>query len=98
MKKLALVALLTGLAALTSVTSAPAVVPPRDCGFIKLKGHRYNVKADQMRCSDAKDDLRDYALRGKRPGKGWTCKTYKDQSLRYRCYKGQREFFGIRRS
>ena len=94
-----LIALLIALALpLLATAAAPATVPPKNCGFMELKGHRYNVKADGLRCATARDYLRRYAVRGRRPGRGWTCKTYSGQALRYRCYKGEREFFGIRRS
>lgn len=47
-------------------TAASAVVPPRNCGFMTVKGKRWQVKADQIRCTTAKryaaSYIRSYAV------------------------------------
>jgi hypothetical protein len=76
---------------------APAVVPPRDCGPMEVKGERYKIKADQLRCKPARRYALDYLKRGDKP-RGYTCqKGDRGSKLEFRCYKGIKEFFAIRR-
>lgn len=75
---------------------AGAVVPPRDCGTLKHGSKRYNVKADQLRCSTAKDHTKRY-LSSRRKPSGYKCKRYSDSKLEFRCVKGKATFFAIRR-
>jgi hypothetical protein len=98
MTKLPLAAALAALVTAAAAAPSAATVPPKNCGFMTLEGHRYNVKADQMRCRTARSDLERYVVERKRPGAGWRCRTYTGQALRYRCFKGVRELFGILRS
>ena len=77
---------------------APAIVPPKDCGFTTVKHKRYNIKADQMRCSQAKPYARTYLARHSKP-RGYKCQDYKGgTSLKFRCSKGIKVFFAIKRS
>ncbi|MDX6677270.1 MAG: hypothetical protein QOE31_1322, partial [Solirubrobacteraceae bacterium] len=41
-----------GLLALAPLSAA--IVPPTDCGSIRVSGKRYTIKADQLRCRTAK--------------------------------------------
>jgi len=77
---------------------AGAVVPPRNCGTTTVKGKRYNIKSDQLSCSTAKRHSRRYLSTGRRPS-GYRCKSYRSSqtALRFRCERGSREFFAIRR-
>jgi hypothetical protein len=77
---------------------SPAPVPPKDCGFIKVKGHRYNVKADQLRCKKGRKLSRHY-LAGKGKPKGYSCQRYpaSQTDIAFRCTKGVRTLFAIRR-
>lgn len=51
-----LVALVTAFALLGAAlaTTAGAIIPPRNCGTMTVKGKRWQVKADQIRCPTAK--------------------------------------------
>ena len=81
--------------ALTSA-SAPAIVPPRDCGFTTVKHKRYNIKADQLRCKTAVPYARTYLGRRKKP-KGFRCQNYSGGTkLKFRCSKGVKVFFAIK--
>lgn len=75
---------------------ATAVVPPRSCGSLTAKGKRYDVKADQIACSSAKRWTRTYLETKRRPS-GYTCRRYTDTKLAFRCNRGVRQFFAIRR-
>lgn len=90
---IALAALITALTA----TTAPAIVPPADCGPMEVQGKRYKIKADQLRCKPARAFALDYLKSGDRP-RGYTCQKGEPGSkLAFRCFKGIKEFFGIRR-
>lgn len=55
---------------------APAIVPPRDCGMLSVSGkRRYNVKADQLRCSSARTYSKRYLASHRRPS-GYRCTSY----------------------
>jgi hypothetical protein len=87
---------LTTAALGASSATAPAVVPPKDCGSITAKGKRYNVKADQMTCRTARSWSRTYLERRRKP-KGWTCRRYTDTKLVFRCNRSIKNFFAIKR-
>lgn len=97
----------TGLVAVALVVScaalgvlAPgsvAIVPPSDCGKMTVKGKRYNVKADQLRCRTARPHARRYLSTHTRPT-GYRCRDYGSQTkLKFRCSRGIKVFFAIRR-
>jgi hypothetical protein len=76
---------------------AGAVVPPKECGRMTVKKHKYDIKADQMPCKKAKGYTRDYLGNGHKP-KGFSCHMYgKETSLKFRCEKGIKTFFAIKR-
>jgi hypothetical protein len=95
---MALRVLLTSLCLL--VVAAPptrAVVPPKDCGRIKANHHQHDIKADQMPCKTARRDSRRFIEDGRKP-KGFSCQKYgHDTQLEFRCEKGIKVFFAIRR-
>jgi hypothetical protein len=97
-----LLVLLVALAAALALTGAAgpaarATVPPVDCGALTVKGKRYTVKADQIRCADARTYTRRYLGERRRPA-GFRCANYTSSTkLRFRCSKGVRVFFAIRR-
>jgi hypothetical protein len=82
------------------VASAPpasAVVPPTNCGNVKVKGDKFNVKADQIRCKKAKRFAVDY-LKHKDHPRGYKCENYgAGTRIEFRCAKGIKVFFAIRR-
>ena len=90
------VALTTAFALGASATTAPAVVPPKNCGTITVKGKRYMIKADQMTCRTAKSWSRTYLERRRKPS-GWTCRRYTDTKLVFRCNRSIKNFFAIKR-
>ena len=78
-------------------TAARATVPPVNCGGLSVKGKRYTVKADQISCADARAHTRRYLGERRRPA-GYRCANYTSTTkLRFRCAKGVRVFFAIRR-
>jgi len=77
--------------------SAPAIVPPKDCGKMKVEGKRYNVKADQIRCKKARKSARRYLARHDKP-RGYDCEDYGSETkIEFRCQNGIKVFFAIRR-
>jgi hypothetical protein len=77
--------------------AASATVPPKNCGMLSVKGKRYQIKADQIRCSTAKTYSRRYLSSGTRPS-GYRCSNYgASTKLEFRCSKRVRVFFAIRR-
>jgi len=91
-----LIALLAVLA--VSAGAASAIVPPKNCGMQTVSGHRYQIKADQMRCRTAKRYSRRYLSTGHRPS-GYHCKNFRaaDTKLKFRCARSIHVFFAIRR-
>jgi hypothetical protein len=74
-----------------------ATVPPKNCGMITVESKRYQIKADQMRCSTAKTYSRRYLRRRARPS-GYRCRSYSGgTALKFRCSRSVKVFFAIRR-
>jgi len=89
--------LATAAVALASALPASAVVPPTNCGNVKVKGDKFNVKADQIRCKKAKRFAVDY-LKHKDHPRGYKCENYgAGTRIEFRCAKGIKVFFAIRR-
>ena len=83
--------------ALVWVPGTGATVPPKNCGMMSVNGKRYQIKADQMRCSTAKTYSRRYLSRHSRPS-GYGCTDFGSSTkLKFRCAKGVRVFFAIKR-
>ena len=58
---------------------------------------RYQIKADQIRCATAKTYARRYLSRHSRPS-GYRCTDFTSSTkLKFRCAKGVRVFFAIKR-
>lgn len=83
-------------ALLAAAGGAGATVPPTDCGTVRAKSSRYDVKSHRVSCGRARDWSRAYLVRRKRPG-GWSCRRYTDSALVFRCRRGARDFFAVRR-
>jgi len=74
-----------------------AIVPPSDCGAMTVKAKRYTIKADQLRCATAKSHAKRYLASKIKPS-GYTCRNYGAQTkLKFRCSRGVKVFFAIRR-
>jgi hypothetical protein len=74
-----------------------APVPPRNCGMLDAKGKRFNIKADQLRCRRARRYARRYLSERRRP-RGYSCRDYgRDTRIEFRCSKGSKVLFAIRR-
>ncbi len=87
----------TALAAGLSPSPAWAPVPPQDCGMVDVRGKRFNVKADQIRCRTARRYARSYLKRSRTPS-GYRCRDYgRETQIEFRCSKGARVLFAIRR-
>lgn len=88
--------LATCLLALAVAQPAGAIVPPKNCGTTTIKSKRYQIKADQLRCSRAKDYIRGYIKERDRP-RGYKCKINPDSKLRYICTRGNKRAWAIKR-
>jgi hypothetical protein len=76
--------------------SAPAIVPPTDCGTMVVRAKRYVIKADQIRCTTARTHARRYLTSHTKP-QGYTCRDFgAETKLKFRCSRGIRVFFAIR--
>jgi hypothetical protein len=85
------------LAVAFSPYQAWAPVAPRNCGMLEAKGKRFNIKADQIRCTRARKYARRYLTTHRRPT-GYSCRDYGGgTSIKFRCSKGVRVLFAIRR-
>jgi hypothetical protein len=85
------------LAAGLAPSPAWAPVPPRNCGMLEQSGKRFNIKADQLRCRTARKYARRYLGSHTRP-RGYSCRDYgRETSIKFRCSKGNRVIFAIRR-
>lgn len=83
--------------ALALAPPAGATVPPKNCGMMTVKSKRYQIKADQIRCRTAKTHSRRYLSTRSRPS-GYGCSDYGSSTkLEFRCQRGDRVFFAIRR-
>jgi hypothetical protein len=79
-----------------AVAPAPAVVPPKNCGTMHVKGKTYNIKVDQIRCSKGRKYSRRYLKSHNRPS-GYSCQDYGSETkVKFRCWDGIKEFFAIR--
>lgn len=92
-----LVVLAVATAALAAGDAA-AVVPPTNCGTVKLGARSYAVKTHSVSCSFARTWTVRYIRYNRRPS-GWTCRKYdpRETRIRFRCYRGSRDFFAIRK-
>ena len=93
------VAAALGLALLLAgaVRPAGAIVPPKNCHMMTVHGKRYQIKADQLRCSRARDYSRRYLSTHRRPA-GYRCADFgRETRLKFRCSRGIKVFFAIKR-
>ncbi len=87
----------TALLVALAPQSAWAPVAPKNCGMLEAKGKRYNIKADQIRCRRARRYARRYLVSHRRP-RGYSCRDYgRGTRIEFRCSKGVRVLFAIRR-
>ena len=94
-----LVVVTAGVAMAVVLAPSPAwaPVPPRNCGMLADGGKRFNIKADQLRCRTARRYARRYLTSHDRP-RGYTCRdSGRGTSIEFRCSKGQKVIFAIRR-
>jgi hypothetical protein len=88
---------MVALIVVLSPGSAWAPVPPKNCGMVAAKGKRFNIKADQIRCRTARRQAKRYLRYGDRPS-GYSCRTFgRSTRIKFRCSKGPRVLFAIRR-
>ena len=88
----------TLVAALAIPGAATAVVPPKNCGTISVGSKRFQVKAEQISCSTARDHVRRYS-RTKRAPRGYRCRnlTTAKNKVNFQCSNGRKIFLAIRR-
>jgi hypothetical protein len=95
-----LAAMLACVGVLVGSGGAAAIVPPKNCGYLTVKGTRYNVKADQISCRSARRYTASYLKTRHRP-RGYRCRNYTRSRLKFRCERRGRDrtytFFAIKR-
>ena len=98
MKSLAPLAVALGLA-VALPAAAPAIIPPKDCGTIEVKGKTHRIKADGVTCRFAKRKAVRYLRYGTKPGTGWSCRRYpRSNAFSFRCERGNtRVIYGIKK-
>jgi hypothetical protein len=65
--------------------------------MLSAEGKRFNIKADQIRCTTARRQAKGYLVSGRKPT-GYRCRNYgRGTKIQFRCSKGQRVLFAIRR-
>lgn len=91
-------ALVMGVAAPAALAPhSIAIVPPTDCGAMTVRAKRYTIKTDQLRCLTARSHAKRYLSSAIKPS-GYTCRNYGAQTkLKFRCSRGVKVFFAIRR-
>ena len=90
-------AALAALALLVGAVAAPGTVPRKNGGIPTAAGKRYQIKADQTRCSTAVTYSRRYLRSHSRPS-GYRCTDFGSSTkLKFRCAKSVRVFFAIKR-
>ena len=97
MKRTALTVLaLAAMLCLPSVTAA--VVPPKSCGTMDVRGKRYQVKADQISCRTGRRNAKRFLTNGTHPS-GYKCRDYASKKGRvdFYCNNGRKIYFAIRR-
>jgi hypothetical protein len=94
------IAALAAAAAVALAAPAGAIVPPKDCGIVKLKGKRYNIKSDQLKCPTARKYSLTYLKSHHKPS-GYTCNRYSGSKIVFRCVNAHtnpdRTFYAIKR-
>ncbi len=97
LRRACLTAVALTIACAAFAAPSTAIVPPTDCGVIKVKGKRYDIKADQLRCKTAKPYASKYLSTHRRPT-GYSCRDFgKETKLKFRCSRGIKVFFAIKR-
>jgi hypothetical protein len=88
------------LVAVIAAGPAGAIVPPKNCGKVSVKGKTYNVKADQLKCASARDYSVTYLKSHHKP-RYYSCYSYSGSSIKFRCiatrYNPDRTFWAIKR-
>ena len=94
----ALLACLVLAAVLALPLGAGAVVPPKNCGIMRIEGKRFQVKVDQITCRTGRSYASRYVRSDRRP-RGYRCKDYprRRNRVNFYCNDGRRIFFGIAR-
>ena len=82
--------------ALATATAAEATVPPKNCGIHKVGSRKYQIKADQIKCSKAVPAAKAY-LRSRKVPRGFRCRSFTGSKMTFRCSKRVQVFFAIRR-
>lgn len=96
-RKLRTLILTAALGSSVLAADAGAIVPPKNCGTIKVGTQRHQIKADQITCTTAKKYAYGYLRSSRRP-RGWTCRKYpRDSKFSFRCSRGTKQVYGIKR-
>jgi hypothetical protein len=84
-RSLSLLLAAAALAAVALAGAAHAIVPPKECGIIKVGSHRYDIKSDQIpKCSISKAYAQALIAHHRRPA-GYKCTHFTGSSLIWKC-------------
>jgi hypothetical protein len=72
------------IAALLAAAPGHAIVPPKNCGSITVKHHRYNIKGDQLPCKQARSYAATYVGHHK-TAHGYRCQRFSGSALVAKC-------------
>src|SRR3954466_212950 len=75
---------LAAVAALLAATPGQAIVPPKNCGSLKVKHRRYNIKGDQLPCKQARSYAANY-IGHHRTARGYRCQRFSGSALVAKC-------------
>ena len=93
----ALLALVAGAVLAFPGVPADAVVPPTNCGFLKVGGKRYQIKTHRVSCRRARPWSSRYLRYHRRPT-GWRCRDFpRRSSFKFMCERGDRDFYAVKR-
>jgi hypothetical protein len=96
----ALVAAVALFAATFAAKPAGAIVPPKNCGKVTVKGKVYNIKSDQLRCKRARRYSVRYLKYRTHPD-AYKCYSYPGSSIKFRCvaarYNPDKTYYAIKR-
>jgi hypothetical protein len=84
------------LAAMAAPALAPATMPPKTCGPIKVGRTTYLIKADQVPCPFAKAWARKYIVARQHPA-GFTCAKLPPSSrIKVYCRRSYHTYFALK--
>jgi hypothetical protein len=90
--------LVVAVMAFAGAPAATAVVPPKRCGKLEIKGKTYKVSTHRRECDFARKWSKRYLKNREHPD-GWSCASYPPEETRiaFSCRKGQASYYAVRK-